>query len=164
VSKSWGYQCRTCDERSGSIYNHGQNILRGLAKAAPHIKAAFEADDSGYLEISALSDNGNAIFFLREHGGHDLELFSEYGDIEPLDVDPSVIFERQLQIFERAVSKYGEAIDILIGDIGPEKAEPILRAAIGRVDRIILRDCPSDQMRDRLAKHTVDTSLESTDA
>lgn len=171
MSTNWGYQCRTCDVRSGSIYNHGQDVLRGLAKAAPHIKAALEADESGYLEISALCDNGNAIFFLREHAGHDLELLSEYGDIETLAKDPEVLFERQLQIYERAVAKYHLAQNALVLDLGMTKAEPILEQAGNRVCRVvsprsrkIILSEEEVESRALMAKPIVDTSLESTDA
>jgi len=54
MSTYWGLRCKTCDECSEQDINHGEEILRGLAKATPHIKAALDADKSGYLEFSIM--------------------------------------------------------------------------------------------------------------
>lgn len=171
MSTNWGYQCRTCDTRSGSIFNHGQDILRSLAKTALHIKAALNVDASGYLEISILNDHVGAVSFLCEHADHDLELISEYGDIETLVKDPTVLFERQLQIYERAVAQYQIAQNALISALGVTKAEPILEQAGNRVCRVvsprsrkIILSYEQVESRALMATPIVDTSLEGTDA
>jgi hypothetical protein len=77
--------CKKCDEYSESDFNHGESILRGIAKAAPHCRAAQEADSSGYLEISVLGGGSELISFCNDHEGHELELADEYGRFEPLE-------------------------------------------------------------------------------
>lgn len=91
MSREWGLHCKTCDVSSVCEINHGEHILRSLVKAYPHIKAAQEADDSGYLVVSIMAHDWLAddIFsYLSNHHEHDLELIDEYGQLEPLE-EPS---------------------------------------------------------------------------
>jgi hypothetical protein len=84
MSRDWNMHCKTCNATSETDFGHGEHILRGIAKAFPHIQAAQKADDSGYLEVSVLGHGEELIAFLNEHTGHDLDIISEYGDIEPI--------------------------------------------------------------------------------
>lgn len=88
MSKEWGLHCKGCDRYSVCEINHGEHILRSMVKVYPHIKAAQQADDSGYLEVSIMGHQHLAddIFnWLSEHGEHVLELIDEYGRVEPLE-------------------------------------------------------------------------------
>jgi hypothetical protein len=88
MSEYWGLHCKTCDESTNHVFNHGEEILRSLVRATPHIKAALDADKSGYLEFSIMGHHGSdiTIFALEEHVGHELELESEYGYREPIEM------------------------------------------------------------------------------
>ena len=88
MSEYWGLHCKTCDKSTDHDFNHGEEILRSLVKATPHIKAALDADKSGYLEFSIMGHHGSdiTIFALEEHVGHELEIESEYGYPEPIEL------------------------------------------------------------------------------
>jgi len=90
MSTYWSLHCKTCSALSESDFNHGEHIIRGIVKAYPHIKAALEADDSHYLEVSVLGHGEELISFLHAHYPHDLELYNEYGQSEPLIKEPKV--------------------------------------------------------------------------
>lgn len=85
MSNYWSMHCKTCNKYSESDFNHGEAILRGIAKASQHCQAALEADDSGYLEISVMGHGSELISFCANHDGHELELADEYGRFEPLE-------------------------------------------------------------------------------
>lgn len=85
MSREWWYHCKTDNCHSETEINHGEEILRSVFRAAPHINAAFEADTYGCLEINIVGGYGHEVFhFLKEHAGHEIELVSEYGETEPL--------------------------------------------------------------------------------
>lgn len=87
MSTYWGLHCKTCNVLSGHDLNHGEEIIRGLVRATPHIKAALDADKSGYLEFSIMGHGYSDImqFAVWDHAGHDLELNNEYGENEPIE-------------------------------------------------------------------------------
>lgn len=82
VSTDWGYRCTGDGAHSGCSLNHGQGVLRELAKAGPALKLLGESGVD--VDVSYWMD-GAPVGFLYAHGDHLLELISEYGDIEPLD-------------------------------------------------------------------------------
>ena len=57
MSEEWGLHCKTCNKSTEDGINHGEEILRGLVRATPHIKAALDADKSGYLEFGIMAYN-----------------------------------------------------------------------------------------------------------
>jgi hypothetical protein len=90
VSTYWSYRCTTCEVDCGERgVNHGQRELRNLARLGPHLAALRAADVDGLVETRTWSVDESDLAFLAEHGSgeHLLELVSEYGDVEPLDLD-----------------------------------------------------------------------------
>lgn len=89
MSEYWGLHCKTCDESTDHDFNHGEEILRGLVKATPYIKAALDADRSNYLEFSLLGHSYSNVmqFAVWDHASHDLELESETGRMEPIELE-----------------------------------------------------------------------------
>jgi len=87
MSEYWGLYCKTCDKSTDHEFNHGEEILRSLVKATPHLKAAFDIDTSGYFEFHLMGHNWSDVtgFALEEHAGHELELESEYGNRETIE-------------------------------------------------------------------------------
>lgn len=88
MSNYCSYHCKTCGAFTVSDINHGDHILRDVAKAAPYIKAALEAERE-YLDINISAHSGDFIPFLVEHYGHELEIHGEYGPPEP------IVFEKK---------------------------------------------------------------------
>lgn len=94
MSTYWGYLCRDDGDASPCWLNRGQDVLRGIAAAWPHIKALREADTAGYIDVSVMGGRGWAepspIEWLQAHDGHTIVLESEYGDEAPLAEDVAV--------------------------------------------------------------------------
>ena len=86
MSEYWGLHCKTCDKSTDHDINHGEEILRGLVKAMPHIRAAKAVDNSSYLEFSIMGHRGSDIIgFAEDHAEHELLIESEYGYTEPIE-------------------------------------------------------------------------------
>ncbi len=87
MSNYWSMHCKTCNVESDTNINHGDHILRGMAKAYPHLKAAQQADESGYLEFHVMSYGAELFSFLQEHDGHEIDLVDECGKFEPIIIE-----------------------------------------------------------------------------
>ncbi len=92
MSTYWGYRCTKDGATSDEWFNHGEHILRSLAKSWPLIKQLKEQDKTGYIDVSVMAHDYHAheIWeFLYEHHEHGIELHNEYGNTEPLqEVQP----------------------------------------------------------------------------
>jgi hypothetical protein len=88
MSNYWRMHCKSRGHYSESDFNHGEEILRSMVKVFPHIKAAQDADESGYLEFNVMAHGSELFSFLREHEGHELDLADEYGRFEPI-IEPT---------------------------------------------------------------------------
>ena len=108
MSIEWYLYCKTCNNVMDDSINHGANILRSMVKAAPHIKAALDADTSGYLEVGIMAYSRDAIDFAIAHLGHELELHSENYDVVPL-VQENVISERE-KALEQLVKDWSDFV------------------------------------------------------
>lgn len=85
MSTGWDYRCTEDGETSNCDMNHGQGTLRDLAKAGPAL-VALQRSGVEDIDLDHYTPGASAaLWFLRRHGDHHLELISEYGDIEPLD-------------------------------------------------------------------------------
>jgi hypothetical protein len=85
MSMYWGYYCEACDVESEHWYNHGEDKLREVYAAWPHVRAIRELA-GGNIDVSVLGQ-GTPWPFLEEHPDHPLMLINEYGDLEPLNPD-----------------------------------------------------------------------------
>ena len=92
MSTYWRLRCKECGDTSPEI-NHGADHLRKIFRAMPEIIAVRKlVEDSpkfrqcgGDISYSFRSDlTSDTISFLVDHEGHDIELVSEYGDVEKL--------------------------------------------------------------------------------
>ena len=83
MSCDWGYYCTQCEVESETWFNHGENLLREIYAAWPHVRAIQEINGDIEISIWRYQPWG----FLAEHDGHPLMLASEYGDQEPLNPD-----------------------------------------------------------------------------
>ena len=88
MSEYWGLHCKTCGISTDHDINHGEEKLRGLVRATQHIKAALDADKSGYLEFRVMGYDWSNItdFAVYTHAGHELELESETGRKEQIEI------------------------------------------------------------------------------
>lgn len=97
MSTYWGFHCKTCPQTEmeheddfRSAYsehwmNHGEHVLRAIARLTPHFVAIQEGDDTGYIEMSVMAYGYAPISWVIEHAGHDIELHNEYGKTEPIN-------------------------------------------------------------------------------
>ncbi len=88
MSKDWGYRCCQDGEVSETWFNHGEHILRSIARCWPHIRQVLETDDTGYIEIDIMAhsyESSEIWHFLWQHYEHGIELRNEYGGTEPLE-------------------------------------------------------------------------------
>ena len=89
MSKIWYFKCLKCDEYNADGLNHGDKILLNVLKHVDTIKSLLDNNESGYLEISIMGMGMVPITFLMEHygEGHDVVVYSEYGEIKRVDND-----------------------------------------------------------------------------
>jgi hypothetical protein len=88
MSIHWDLHCKTCNVMPTETedFNYSQHILRSIYRLREHIIAICEQGESGYPEIHtmAYSDVSNIWSFFRKHKNHEIDLLSEYGDVEPV--------------------------------------------------------------------------------
>lgn len=90
MSTSYGFHCKTDDSYTGCSWNsHMRDVMRDLVRMTPALAQIAQMDTQGYVELSIMGYGAylgdEPIFsWLTEHQGHDLELYNEYGQYEPL--------------------------------------------------------------------------------
>ena len=91
MSTNWGLQCKTChvDTGCGDLSN-AKIVLRDIVSMTPELHNINQKDTMGYIEISLMGGGHNFIIppwvFVVDHKDHELELYNEYGDTEPIVV------------------------------------------------------------------------------
>lgn len=85
MSTYWHLRCADCGhECDDPSINHGEDTLRGIAAIGRHM-AALEGEQGIDYQIT-IWDHYVPMWFFRLHGGHRIELRSEYGRTEPLRI------------------------------------------------------------------------------
>jgi hypothetical protein len=91
MSTSYGLHCKPCDSFSGDgMQYYAYRALSDLARISPLIKQIREKDRQGYIDMTFLGwqdrYDGSPLFdWLHEHAGHKMEIYDEYGRVEPLE-------------------------------------------------------------------------------
>lgn len=86
MSTYWGFHCKSCDDHSYTWMNHGEDELRAIAAVAPQLADLQRAYTGSYLELGWLGGYEWPLppQWVVDHVGHEIELFNEYGHVEPI--------------------------------------------------------------------------------
>lgn len=94
MSTDYGYRCKQDGAESNQWFNHGEHVLRTIAKCWPAInqflKQAEIHDDYGYLEVHLTNQRfpmDEIWQFLREHYEHGIEIYNENRRSFPIEED-----------------------------------------------------------------------------
>lgn len=82
MSNYWNLHCKTCGAYSETDINHGENILRDVARLAHECRAIVEAN-SEWLSVNVEGYGTELAWFAAQHADHEMELSDEYGNFEP---------------------------------------------------------------------------------
>jgi hypothetical protein len=89
MSTMWRLRCSDHDQvADGDGVNHGQGLLRAAAGVRSALAEVLRADpDGSVVEVTAFYPTvREQLTFAAQHADCALELLSEYGDVEPLDL------------------------------------------------------------------------------
>ena len=89
MSACWGLRCKTCSADTGcGESGNATTILRDIALMSSELISIQQKDTMGYVELSLMGGshcfNVSPFAFVSQHIGHELELYNDYGETEPI--------------------------------------------------------------------------------